>query len=340
MSEISIIVPVYNVEKYLNNCIDSILSQTYTDFELILVNDGSNDSSGQICDMYKKRDSRIKVFHMENRGVSAARNVGINHAKGNYICFIDSDDTVNELYLHNLFDKDTDLVINGVITNGFNNKNNGKRLCSEQNGKYSVHTVDFEELLNSRMLFYCYAKLFKTSIIKEHNILFNERISICEDTIFVMEYIQYCDSIRVNASCNYNYLQYKNRETLSRLFNFERVEIEEYSLLNIIEKIEKITNQKRDLQTIRRCMSIYTKNINLCLKNTKLSSTEKIAFINKIFNKPKYIEGIKDINNLYPDMSKWLKLLYKIRIPSLYFTIIQVRNRIKGVTVWNSQKKI
>ena len=77
--------------------------------------------------------------------------------------------------------------------------------------------------------------------------------------------------------CNYYYLQYRNRETLSRTFNFERVDIQEYSLLNIIDKVEKITNHKRDLQTIRRCMSIYTNNINLCLKNTELSSTEKIA---------------------------------------------------------------
>ena len=111
MSEISIIVPVYNVEKYLNNCIDSILSQTYTDFELILVNDGSNDNSGEICDFYKKLDSRIKVFHKENGGVSSARNVGISNTNGNYICFIDSDDCVNELYLHNLYDKEVDIVI-------------------------------------------------------------------------------------------------------------------------------------------------------------------------------------------------------------------------------------
>ena len=94
MPEISIIVPVYNVEKYLTRCIDSILTQTFTNFELILVDDGSTDKSGVICDSYEKKDKRVKVIHKKNQGVSEARNTGLNFAKGKKISFVDSDDYI------------------------------------------------------------------------------------------------------------------------------------------------------------------------------------------------------------------------------------------------------
>lgn len=95
--KISVIVPVYNVEKYLSRCIDSIISQTFSDFELILVDDGSTDSSGKICDEYGKKDGRVKVIHKRNGGLSSARNCGLENAKGNYICFVDSDDWISSV---------------------------------------------------------------------------------------------------------------------------------------------------------------------------------------------------------------------------------------------------
>ncbi|MDV4357675.1 glycosyltransferase, partial [Enterococcus faecium] len=96
MCRISIIVPVYNVEKYLKKCVDSILGQTFTDFELLLIDDGSTDNSGSICDELAKTDNRIKVIHKENGGLSDARNIGIEVAKGDFIGFIDSDDYIDE----------------------------------------------------------------------------------------------------------------------------------------------------------------------------------------------------------------------------------------------------
>lgn len=99
MPKISVIVPVYNVENYIEKCIESILSQTYTDFELLLINDGSSDKSGSICDAYMSKDQRIRVFHKKNAGVSMARNWGIKHSLGDWICFVDSDDWVENSYL-------------------------------------------------------------------------------------------------------------------------------------------------------------------------------------------------------------------------------------------------
>ena len=103
MPKISVVVPVYNVEKYLSVCINSVLSQTFTDFELILVDDGSTDKGGDICDEYEKKDNRIRVIHQKNQGVSAARNAGIDLSIGEYLIFIDSDDTIDKNCLSILY---------------------------------------------------------------------------------------------------------------------------------------------------------------------------------------------------------------------------------------------
>lgn len=115
MPIISVIVPVYKVEPYLHQCVDSILAQTFTDFELILVDDGSPDNCGKICDTYAEQDPRVRVIHQENGGLSAARNAGIDAANGAYLTFIDSDDMISETYLKNLYcaimDGDFDIAI-------------------------------------------------------------------------------------------------------------------------------------------------------------------------------------------------------------------------------------
>ncbi len=114
MCKISVIIPVYNVEKYLHRCIDSILAQTFTDFELLLINDGSKDNSGKICDEYAAKDSRVRVFHKENGGASSARNLGLDNAKGEWVTFVDSDDWIAAEMYHNMLDKakgeDADIV--------------------------------------------------------------------------------------------------------------------------------------------------------------------------------------------------------------------------------------
>ena len=116
---ISVIVPVYNTEKYLDRCIQSILAQTYTDFELLLIDDGSTDLSGEICDKYAEQDSRVKVFHKENGGVSSARNLGLDKANGDWVTFVDADDWVTTLYLNNLSDNtnSADFVVSIVGEN-------------------------------------------------------------------------------------------------------------------------------------------------------------------------------------------------------------------------------
>ena len=165
MSEISIIVPVYNVENYLKKCVESILSQTFTDFELLLVDDGSTDSSGEMCDELKRLDERIKVIHKENGGLSSARNAGIDVAKGKYLTFVDSDDYIDthmlEVLYKNMVQEDADLSIVGVTS-----VYSGQEPEITPSEKYVVTQKEATKmiLIGKQASVYAVAKLYKRNI--------------------------------------------------------------------------------------------------------------------------------------------------------------------------------
>lgn len=196
---ISIIVPVYNAEKYLRRCIDSIISQSLTNFELILVDDGSSDHSPQICDEYASRDNRIKLIHKKNAGVSAARNDGLDIAQGEFITFVDSDDWVDEGYLECQYENKTfDYVIGTFINepNGKIRKLRSKTFVGERLKDY----VSISYLSNG----YPWGKLFKSKIIKDNSIKF-KNIKVYEDLLFCLEYARNCTSICCTANAHYHY---------------------------------------------------------------------------------------------------------------------------------------
>ena len=180
--KISIIVPVYNAEKYLHRCIDSILTQTFSDFELLLIDDGSTDKSGQLCNEYASKDNRVKVFHKQNGGVSSARNLGLDNAKGEWIAFVDSDDSVMNTYLSELISSnDVDLVVSGVR---FINGN-----TSLLPPVALINIKENQGLLDEQL---CYSyfrtpwsKLFKNRIIQLYSLRFSSFLRIGEDTILV-----------------------------------------------------------------------------------------------------------------------------------------------------------
>ena len=123
---ISVIVPVYNVENYLPRCLDSIINQTYTNLEILLVDDGATDNSGKLCDEYAQKDNRIRVFHKENGGVSSARNMGLDNATGEYIAFVDSDDYIDkcmyEIMLNSSVQNNADIVVCGYLSQSIKTK--------------------------------------------------------------------------------------------------------------------------------------------------------------------------------------------------------------------------
>lgn len=211
--KVSIIVPVYNAEKYLSNCIDSILSQTFDDFELILIDDGSRDESGKICDEYAKRDSRIHVFHKDNGGVSSARNYGLEYSKGEWICFVDADDILKPEFLANLIVYcNYDQIVGGNIIFGDISEERGvQKEVIISLKSHDAAILDYGTDLRSGGFFgYPWGKLYKASIINENHIKFETSVFLCEDLCFVLNYLSYCRTIIIIPYNNYLY-RYENQ---------------------------------------------------------------------------------------------------------------------------------
>lgn len=181
MPAISIICPVYKAEKYIHKCIDSVLAQTFTDFELLLIDDGSPDSSGQICDEYAERDSRVRVFHKENGGVASARQVGLDNACGEYTIHVDPDDWVEPNMLEELYAKaketDADMVICDFYTESYIPRNQKyiKQAPTSLSSNIVLRNL-FEHLHGSLC-----NKLIKLECFRKNNIRFNQEFSFCED---------------------------------------------------------------------------------------------------------------------------------------------------------------
>lgn len=216
---ISVIVPVYNIEKSLYVCIESIVNQTYKNFELILIDDGSFDNSGTIIDTYAHFDSRVLLIHQKNKGVSNARNVGLSIASGDYICFIDSDDYIDKDYLHLLFEvvrEPFDLSICGFDWIRNNEIVNRTLLGAE--GKQIVNKCDVMDFLN--LVSSPWVKLFRADIIRDGSISFPEDISYGEDLLFNFEYIDKIDKICVLNKPSYHYVT-DNQQSLLRRYNPE-----------------------------------------------------------------------------------------------------------------------
>ena len=207
---ISIIVPVYNVEKYLRQCIDSILAQTYTDFELLLIDDGSPDNSGNICDEYAQKDTRIRVFHKPNGGVSTARNLGIDNARGEYISFIDADDYVEPNFLEEMLNAmnryNADLVCCGLWENEKSNDINKRIRSTDRDKIYDMERGLIELIVPDAYFGWCFNKFYKRSIVKNADIKFPEGIRYSEDWVFIINYIIHSSKIVYISKVLYHYM--------------------------------------------------------------------------------------------------------------------------------------
>jgi glycosyltransferase involved in cell wall biosynthesis len=204
---ISVIVPVYKAEKYLHRCIDSILAQTFTDFELLLINDGSPDNSGAICDEYVQKDSRVRVFHKENGGVSSARNSGLNNAKGKYVTFIDADDYVDKEWLDTYNEgirRNADLVVQGFY------RVTGDQVNKNVISSFFGDTVDdiqeiVKRMVTSSSFGYVWITAFRRNLIEECSIRFDENSSFTEDAQFLALFIEHASSVQMINKANYYY---------------------------------------------------------------------------------------------------------------------------------------
>ncbi len=218
---VSIIIPVYNIEKYLPRCLDSILRQDFKDFELILVDDGSKDSSGAMCEEYAGRDSRIRVIHQANGGISSGRNAGIDVAKGKYITFMDGDDWVADDCLSSLLFSMTEGV--DLVVSKSQKCLESETTIYPKSSEVSVLAIStlnasaFAERLAHYWFDYIHSKLFRADIIRENSLRFlkmkfsDGSVFFMEDTFFVMDYLAYCrNGIAFNDRVVYAYVKFRN----------------------------------------------------------------------------------------------------------------------------------
>lgn len=239
---ISVVVPVFNAEAYLRRCIDSILAQSFMDFELLLIDDGSVDGSGIICDEYAVTDSRIRVYHKPNGGVSSARNLGLKYAKGEWIAFIDCDDWVEMEYLFHLNEANVqpcDLVIGGYV------EDTGK-VYQIENRIYTVDT--FEDLINKHRgggaLRTVWGKLFKKSIIDNGGVKFDTAVRAGEDSIFMLQYLCCCNCIKLIDRCEYNYVYDNGACAFGKKYDMSISEID-HAVSQVISAIDKLSRRVR-----------------------------------------------------------------------------------------------
>lgn len=256
--KISVIVPVYNAERWLRRCIDSILAQTYSDFELLLIDDGSTDGSGAICDEYAALDARIRPFHKSNGGVSSARNLGLDNALGEWICFIDSDDWMCKAHLEDL-----------IKYPQYDFRANEYR-CN--NGEFSHESLIDNNYLTVTDVGGCIASFFNehfrmpwgkrycSKIIKKYNIFFNTDITIGEDLLFNLEYLKHIDSISTSSYVGIIY--FRNNET-SLTHQRERYTPELF-LTEMCTSLKILGNKyNRDFKKLFFDLSLYDFNVGL-----------------------------------------------------------------------------
>lgn len=269
---ISIIVPVYNVEKCLERCIDSILSQSFCNFELLLVDDGSTDSSGIICDDYKKRDERIRVFHEKNRGVPTARNIGMNNAIGSHLMFIDSDDCLTQGALEKLYQEavssDADIVFancNIISENGNIDYHKSILQKSLMNNKDFLNYLT--QNISSINFITVWNKIYKKTLIGDKR--FDEKLLSGQDYPFNLELYPLVKKVVLLPEAYYNY--YENPNSLSRFFNAFKFSITLRNL-KVIENFYYSNNQKQNinyfkLHNHKTLFSCFRRLVKFCDKN-------------------------------------------------------------------------
>ena len=275
---ISVIVPIYNVEKYLDRCIYSIKQQTYKNIEVILVDDGSPDNCGNMCDEYVKQDSRFRVIHKQNEGLGFARNSGLDIARGEYVVFIDSDDFVKEEYIEKMYseikNKNVDTVVCGICKYYNKDRIIRKNFVDKvvyyendeiiQNVLLAMIGANPEDTSDTPISVSVWHELYSMEIIRKHNIRFHsEREFISEDIIFQIDYFKYSKKVAVIPDTLYYYFC-AQEDSLSTKYRDNRF-AEEKILLNEIqrklneflpEKIYKQKLQRFFLGRARTCMSM------------------------------------------------------------------------------------
>jgi glycosyltransferase involved in cell wall biosynthesis len=291
---VSVIVPVYNTSAYLDNCIKSILNQSYQNFELILVNDGSTDVSDKICDSYSRIDDRVTVIHKKNEGVSVARNKGVEVAKGKYIQFVDSDDFLNEKMIEILMDEINQSNENVLPVCNINiyyedEKYRHDLVQIAKSGSFNTEQYLLDFLLKFKTSPFIGSpcnKIFLKDIIIQNNIRFEEGQSFAEDFVFNLEYLYFVNKINIIDNSLYHY-RLDTLESLTK--NTKPVEYWWMNYKKIYEKYKHLFIHyglyEKHYNEILLFMELATKvTIRKCFRtDTNLSINDKVEKIKYVW---------------------------------------------------------
>ena len=221
MPKVSVVIPVYRVESTLRRCVNSVLGQTFSDIQVILVNDGSPDSCGEICDEYARTDSRVQVIHKENGGLSSARNAGLEVASGDYVMFLDSDDYLVDDALDHLLKGNADWIIGTVVSVSHTNTVTHQAERENELFDRSGFAGELPILMNERRTNYIHGNLYRRALIEQHGISFeDDRLSYGEDTVFNFTFLPFCNSIYICGHPVHYYV--KSADGLASVYRHDR----------------------------------------------------------------------------------------------------------------------
>lgn len=315
---ISVIVPIYNVEQYLDKCINSILNQTYKNIEVILVDDGSPDNCGRICDNYSKKDSRIKVIHKENGGLSDARNVGIDNANGKYICFVDSDDYIENRYIELLYkaikENNVDIAQCGIkkisddeiLIENIGYKNDGVKKSKKM--LEDLYTTNWENIV-------VWNKMYLRELFD--NIRFPKG-KIHEDEYTTYKILYKTENVAILNKCLYNYRQNVDSIT-GKKFNMKRLDI----LEGLKERVNffEINNEKK---LYMLSLKLYIKKLRECYSNVKMYINDSKNIQQKIIREHnEYSKKLFKLKNI--SLKSRIKTKIFFISPSIFYKLVKLK---------------
>lgn len=338
MTDISVIIPVYNTEKYLEKCVLSVLEGGVENIEILLIDDGSDDGSGHLCDRLAEKSGKIKVFHKENGGLSSSRNLGISKAKGKYLCFIDSDDFLEKNSLFNMLKKaesqKAEISVFGLI---IDIPNSYKKFVSDGDYTLTQENKDshFISLKEKCLLDSCCNKLYLTSFVKKSGITFPFR-EYFEDTYFNLMLWERFSKCAVFDDCYYHYVKRKTK-SLTRNFDTNKLKV-------LKSRVSLMLNVTKGLEDF--CYYYYVKYVLsvLCdsfIKGANILKPQRKALIKKEINSDEFKGAAKKAkadtksgkllvsvakSGFYPIIFIFLRLscFIKYNLIEIYFKVVRI----------------
>ena len=343
--KVSVIVPVYNSAGTIDQCLNSVLNQNYTNYEIIIIDDGSTDSSGVICDKYCDKNDKVYVFHTENRGVSSARNLGIEKATGEYVLFIDSDDSIDKEYIEDLINlknqyKEIDNIWCGFKTYSIDTTaDESVSYVYDKNSKISL--VDRKNIMTLHEKWLDagpYCKLYSRNILKKTNVRFPENLSLGEDLVFNFQYLDNTNGkICFLNKATYNYYLQSGNSLATKYYD---------NLFDIYKTINKVMERyirkwDCDTEEFKKYYNACFFKFEVCLKNTfntcnSASKQDKYRRNNEILNSCEFQEAF---NNMSYSPNPLLFVAYKTK--NYFFVRIadSVLNVVWRIYCWFRKKK-